>query len=128
MPILKRVRVIKKIQEGGAWRFVSLKRSGKRYVWDPRPGSYYLEWWAGGFARWLAIRQARRSPRNAANSSGLAEPRRNPLRSSRPRRSRDHRLRSRTPTRYSWRTSGRTRPINPRPCDGTGKCPIILSA
>jgi len=24
--------VIKKIQEGGAWRFVSLKREGKRYV------------------------------------------------------------------------------------------------
>ena len=40
MPILKRVRVIKKIQEGGAWRFVSLKREGKRHVWDPRPGTY----------------------------------------------------------------------------------------
>ena len=48
MPILKRVRVIKKIQEGGAWRFVSLKREGKRYVWDPRPGTYYPEWWDGG--------------------------------------------------------------------------------
>lgn len=48
MPILKRVRVIKKIQEGGAWRFVSLKRAGKRYAWDPRPGTYYLEWWDGG--------------------------------------------------------------------------------
>ena len=30
MPILKRIRVIKKIQEGGAWRFISLKRAGKR--------------------------------------------------------------------------------------------------
>ena len=48
MPILKRVRVIKKIQEGGAWRFVSLEREGKRYVWDPRPGTYYLKWWDGG--------------------------------------------------------------------------------
>ena len=48
MPILKRIRVIKKIQEGGAWRFVSLKRAGKRNVWDPRPGTYYLEWWDGG--------------------------------------------------------------------------------
>src|SRR5258708_39486930 len=48
MPILKRIRVIKKIQEGGAWRFVSLKRAGKRYVWDPRPGTYYLDWWDGG--------------------------------------------------------------------------------
>jgi hypothetical protein len=48
MPILKRIRVIKKIQEGGAWRFVSLKRASKRYVWDPRPGTYYLEWWDGG--------------------------------------------------------------------------------
>lgn len=48
MPIAKRVRMIKKIQESGAWRFVSLKRTGKRYVWDPRPGAYYLEWWDGG--------------------------------------------------------------------------------
>jgi hypothetical protein len=48
MPIVKRVRVIKKIQESGAWRFISLKRAGKRYVWDPRPGAYYLEWWDGG--------------------------------------------------------------------------------
>jgi hypothetical protein len=48
MPILKRIRVIKKIQEDGAWRFVSLKRAGKRGVWDPRPGTYYLEWWDGG--------------------------------------------------------------------------------
>jgi len=48
MPILKRIRVIKKIQEDGAWRFVSLKRAGKRCVWDPRPGTYYLEWWDGG--------------------------------------------------------------------------------
>jgi integrase/recombinase XerD len=47
MPILKRVRVIKKIQQDGARRFVSLKRTGKRYVWDPRPGTYYLEWWNG---------------------------------------------------------------------------------
>jgi hypothetical protein len=48
MPMLKRVRVIKKIQEGGVWRFVSLQRNGKRYVWDPRPGTYYVEWWDGG--------------------------------------------------------------------------------
>jgi hypothetical protein len=51
MPILKRIRVIKKIQEGGDWRFVSLKRAGKRYVSDPRPGTYYLEWWDGGQRR-----------------------------------------------------------------------------
>ena len=51
MPILKRIRVIKKIQEGGAWRFVSLQRAGRRYVWDPRPGTYYLEWWDGGQRR-----------------------------------------------------------------------------
>lgn len=48
MPILKRIRVIKKIQEDGSWRFVSLKRAGKRCVWDPRPGTYYQEWWEGG--------------------------------------------------------------------------------
>jgi integrase len=42
---------MKKIQQDGAWRFVSLGRSGKRYIWDPRPGTYYLEWWDGGQRR-----------------------------------------------------------------------------
>jgi hypothetical protein len=61
MPILKRVRVIKKIQESGAWRFVSLKRSDTRYVWGPRPGSYYLEWWDGG----RRLREAGETPSQA---------------------------------------------------------------
>jgi integrase len=44
----KSVRILKKIKaESGAWQFVSLKRSGARYAWDPRPGHYYLEWWEG---------------------------------------------------------------------------------
>jgi len=41
----KAVRIAKKIRtEPGTWRFVSLKRAGQRYVWDPRPGQYFLEW------------------------------------------------------------------------------------
>ena len=24
-----------------------LCRNGTRYVWDPRPGGYYLDWWEG---------------------------------------------------------------------------------
>jgi integrase len=48
MGVEKRVRIIKKIQEdNGHWKFVSLARSGKRYVWDPRPGIYYLDWREG---------------------------------------------------------------------------------
>ncbi|MBI5283127.1 MAG: tyrosine-type recombinase/integrase [Candidatus Solibacter usitatus] len=44
----KSVRILKKIRaEKGVWRFVSLKRSGGRYLWDSRPGQYYLEWWEG---------------------------------------------------------------------------------
>jgi hypothetical protein len=44
----KRVRVIKKIREAaGRWRFVSLPRVRNRYVWEKRPGYYFLEWWEG---------------------------------------------------------------------------------
>ena len=44
----KRVRIIKKVRvAGGVWKFVSLDRIGKRYVWDKRPGYYFLEWWEG---------------------------------------------------------------------------------
>ena len=48
MPATKRVRIIKKIREAsGIWKFVSLPRIGARYVWDKRPGYYFLEWWQG---------------------------------------------------------------------------------
>ncbi len=44
----KSVRILKKIRaEKGIWHFVSLARSGARYLWDKRPGQYYLEWWEG---------------------------------------------------------------------------------
>lgn len=44
----RRVRIIKKIRiAGGLWRFISLDRIGDRYVWDKRPGYYFLEWWDG---------------------------------------------------------------------------------
>ena len=46
--VKKTVRIIKKIREdGGQWRFVSLRRAGTRYVWDKRPGHYFVEWWEG---------------------------------------------------------------------------------
>jgi hypothetical protein len=45
MALVKRVRIMKKVQDAVAgWRFVSLKRSGKRYIWDSRPGLYFLDW------------------------------------------------------------------------------------
>ncbi len=48
----QRVRILKKIRLArGQWRFVSLRRSGNRYLWDPRPGAYYLEWWEQGRRR-----------------------------------------------------------------------------
>jgi integrase/recombinase XerD len=52
----KSVRILKKIrEEKGVWRFVSLKRSGDRYVWDDRPGQYFLEWWEGTKRRREAV-------------------------------------------------------------------------
>jgi hypothetical protein len=48
MPIKKSVRIIKKVRDDdGKWRFVSLRHAGARYVWDKRPGHYFLEWWEG---------------------------------------------------------------------------------
>jgi integrase len=48
MPIKKSVRIIKKIHdEDGQWRFISLPHAGTRYVWDKRPGRYFVEWWEG---------------------------------------------------------------------------------
>ena len=43
--MVRRVRIIKKVQDSrGRWKFISLKRSGNRYVWDTRPGFYFLDW------------------------------------------------------------------------------------
>jgi integrase len=43
--MVRRIRITKKVQEPtGGWKFVSLKQSGNRYVWDSRPGSYFLDW------------------------------------------------------------------------------------
>jgi len=48
MPIKKSVRIIKKVHdEDGQWRFISLQHAGARYVWDKRPGHYFVEWWEG---------------------------------------------------------------------------------
>ena len=44
----KRVRIIKKVRlVDGVWKFISLDRAGGRYVWDTRPGYYFVEWWEG---------------------------------------------------------------------------------
>ena len=44
----KRVRIIKKVRlADGSWKFISLVRAGRRYVWDSRPGYYFVEWWEG---------------------------------------------------------------------------------
>jgi integrase len=44
----KQIRIIKKIREtSGVWRFISMDRVNSRYVWDERPGYYFLEWWEG---------------------------------------------------------------------------------
>jgi integrase/recombinase XerD len=48
MPVKKSVRIIKKVRDDeGQWRFISLRHAGTRYVWDKRPGHYYVEWWEG---------------------------------------------------------------------------------
>lgn len=46
--VKKQVRIIKKIRiESGVWNFISLQKVENRYIWDERPGYYFLEWWEG---------------------------------------------------------------------------------
>lgn len=60
------IRIIKKILQDGGWPFVTLARNGSRYEWDPRPGTYYVEWWEGApRRREVAGKHAERSPRGA---------------------------------------------------------------
>jgi hypothetical protein len=33
--------------ESGVWRFISIEKAGNRYLWDSRPGYYFVEWWEG---------------------------------------------------------------------------------
>ena len=48
MKLHPRIRLIKKIRLApGEWQFVSLSRKGNTWIWDPRPGTYHLEWWDG---------------------------------------------------------------------------------
>jgi hypothetical protein len=51
MNLKKSVRIVKKINEAGVWEFVALRRNGPRYVWDDRPGAYFLDWWEDGKRR-----------------------------------------------------------------------------
>ena len=48
MALKKRVRIIKKIRpKAGQWKFISMRKNGNRYVWDKRPGYFFVEWWIG---------------------------------------------------------------------------------
>jgi integrase len=48
MKLRPRIRIFKKVRLApGRWQFVSLPRRGSTWIWDPRPGTYYLEWWEG---------------------------------------------------------------------------------
>ena len=69
MKTRKTVRLLKKVKtETGAWKFVTVARSGNRYVWDKRPGQYFLEWWEG--------RQRRREAAGSSPSEALEAQRR----------------------------------------------------
>jgi len=51
-PPNKRVRIIPKVHlASGVWKFISLDRAGGRYVWDTRPGYYFVEWGGEGRRR-----------------------------------------------------------------------------
>jgi integrase len=48
MKLRPRIRIFKKVRlAAGRWQFVSLPRKGNSWIWDPRPGTYYIEWWEG---------------------------------------------------------------------------------
>lgn len=61
-----RIRLFKKIRLAPSqWQFVSLARKGSTWVWDPRPGTYFLEWWEGPQRRREA---AGKTPTEALNA------------------------------------------------------------
>ncbi len=48
MRLRPRIRVFQKVRlAAGRWQFVSLPRKGNSWIWDPRPGTYSIEWWEG---------------------------------------------------------------------------------
>ena len=51
----------------GQWQFVSLPSKGSTWVWDPRPGTYYIKWWEGPRRRRESARP--KSVRNALTGS-----------------------------------------------------------
>ncbi len=79
MKLKRSVRILKKVQVDGRWKFASLKRNGKRYVWDERPGAYFLDWWDSGKRRrqfaWETASQALTAQkRKKTRSSGIWSP------------------------------------------------------
>ncbi len=48
MKVTKSVRILQKIKgSDGVWRFVPVKKSGSKYLWGDRPGTFFLEWSEG---------------------------------------------------------------------------------
>jgi hypothetical protein len=44
MKLRPRIRIFKKVRLAPSrWQFVSLPRRGNTWIWDPRPGTYYIE-------------------------------------------------------------------------------------
>lgn len=116
MALKKRVRIIKKIRsKPGIWQFISMRKIGNRYVWDKRPGYFFVEWWEGKKQkRALAVRHpVRPARRNAANRTSSLE-------SDSPTAKKSRQLRkvwplpSRTPSVCSPITFALTRPTNPK--------------
>ncbi len=46
--VTKSVRILQKIKgNDGVWHFVPVKKSGSKYLWGDRPGTFFLEWSEG---------------------------------------------------------------------------------
>ncbi len=48
MKATKSVGILQKIKgEDGVWRFVTVRKSGSKYLWGDHPGTFFLEWREG---------------------------------------------------------------------------------
>ena len=126
MALKKRVRIIKKIRpKAGEWKFISMRKIGNRYVWDKRPGYFFVEWWdrpeaLPGDCRYYAKRgdsEAQRRKQNELVGELLGNGKELPT------ARRGHRnVTSRMQSPSSPTTSAPTRPTSRKPSSVTERC------
>ena len=71
MKATKSVRIVQKVKApDGVWRFVSIKKVGRKYLWGDQEGTYFLEWLEGTKKRRESVGTSRAEVLNAKRRKG----------------------------------------------------------